>query len=283
MNAICNNTGCNKKNQKKCSINIDDSVEKTSQDEFDKENRHAICTAEFFLKALVTSICNLFHLIDEMIPELYHLENELNFRNVDKQYIEEYNKLIMYMYENINNILSRKIAAVSGMDTLIINQPNDSERVYDHRLELVTILPGPQYVTNYLGSISNMSISKINDQITFQRAGFKYVFLIFPLSTEMTNAQFREYLDASLQKIREIEGLLYNDVISLKKTFKTFMRIVMQTIKNSMNEHLKDSKCGCNKMEKKINKWRRMIEQTKCTLKLIKEYIENLDFVMRER
>jgi hypothetical protein len=254
---------------------------KMSQDDIDKENIKIICATEFFIKNLFRSLTMLYKTVDQMLTELYHLMNELNFRNVDEQYIEEYNKLLMFMHENIRNILNTKVASVSGMDSLIINEPDNEHKLFMHKIEMITIQPGGIYETNYLGDISNMSMTKINNQMVLQRGKKTFIFVLFNNIDTTTVDIFRSHLEDYVMLLREMLGLIYTDLIFVKQTFKTFLKIVGDLLIGSIRAHTEDVVTNENKdFSKKVKRWKKMIRGTKCVMRSVEEYIKNLNFIM---
>lgn len=255
----------------KCNKLCDDFDIVTDSRDADNENLKTISIMDDYLRQLFYLFTTLYKASDAMITDLYALLNALNFKTVDTQFIDEYNKILLFMYENTKNLLSSTITLSNGGNLALINEPNDETKTYAHKITLILIQQNNNYITHFLGNITNISISLINDQITFQRGSTKYVFVTFDNSVVMTNDDFRAHLDNYVLMVKEMMGSYYNDISFIKNTYKTFLKIV----KDLFNESIKLS--ACKKKCNDLSKWESTLLQLKCSLYTIDNYLTHFN------
>jgi len=281
-----NNADCMRFNDCGCKSDVSDNIFKgqlicdeltfntVDPCEIDNENLKAISAMDDYLRNLFHLFVTLYKSTKSMIVDLYELLNQLNFKTVDEQFIEEYNKALLFMYENTKSVLSSSITLINGTSFQLINIPNDETKTYTHKIMLILIEQNSNYITHFLGNITNMTITTVNDQIIFQRGSKKYTFVTFDNTVEMTNSDFRTHLDGYIILLKEIMGSYYNDIIFVKTAYKTFLRIVKDLFSESMKCNSK-----CKDTRKLMAKWEYILSQLKCSLELIDKYLLQLDCV----
>jgi hypothetical protein len=241
--------------------------------EIDNDNLKAISAMDDYLRSLFHLFTTLYKSSKSMIDDLYELLNKLNFRTVDEQFIEEYNKALLFMYETTKSVLSSSVTLINGTSFQLINIPNDETKTYSHKIMLILIEQNSNYMNHFLGNITNMSITMVNDQITFQRGSKKYIFVTFDNTVEMSNTDFRTHLDSYVLMMKEIMGSYYNDVSFVKTAYKTFLRIV----KDLFGESVKSCHPKSKDARKLMVKWEHTLAQLKSSLELIDKYSIQID------
>ena len=200
-------------------------------------NIKSISRMNSFIKRLIFSFSSIYKTFASMHDEILKINNDLNFRRVDKQMIDTYNKMIMFMYDQTNGILSQTISGQNCSETLIIKPVNVDREQYNHKLELTYFLPNMSTITKPLGTITNVSSLKVNDHIKILRGDLTYNFVLIDIDDVITVDSFREYLTTYETKIKELKGWFYTDMGYVKLAFRALLDIVSDSIKLSKCTH----------------------------------------------
>lgn len=196
-------------------------------------NIKSISRMNSFIKRLIFSFSSLYKTFLSMHEELLKIKNDLNFRSVDKQMIDSYNKMILFMYEQVSEILSQTISGQRCTETLIVKPVNEDRNQYSHKLELVYFLENMSCVTKQLGIITNVSIGKIEDHITLLRGETTHEFILIDIDSEISVSEFRSYLEIYDLKIKDLIGWFYNDIDYVKIAFRSLLDIFSDAMKLS--------------------------------------------------
>lgn len=213
-----------------------------------------------YLKRLFFAYLSLYHTFIEARDILIKIQNDLNFRRPDALLIETYNKLITFIFDQTNGILSETISDNKCTETLLIKPVNQDKQQFTHKLELVLFLHNYACVTKSVGTISNISTSEINDHIKIYRLKESYDFVYMNTSAEITSEYFRVHLDKYLTKIKTLSGLFYNDVEYAKLAFKNLLHLVSEIVKHG------NSSCDQNIWTELLDELRANAEEIYCSL-----------------
>jgi hypothetical protein len=198
--------------------------------DINKQNIKAIKNMHEYLEKIFISFYSLYKIFKNFHDELYNLQNELNFRSISEQFIDSYNKLILFLYEQIKSILTMLFIGENSREILIIKPVRDNK--YSQDIEL-TYFTNDIIATKPLGNITSISISQINDEIIFLRGNRRFTFIILELNSDITNLELREHIDIYIKMIREIINWLYSDIKSIRISIKTLVNIISEIIKLS--------------------------------------------------
>ena len=220
------------------------------ENDTEMQNIKSILRTNIFLKRLFHSFYSIYKVFTSLLDELLYLDNELNFRSVDPQLIESYNKMILFMYNQINSILSYTITNGKCMDTLIIKPVNETKKQFCQKLEFMYFIKNSVCITKSLGNISNVNITKINDQIFLYRSSDMFLFITIDVSTKLSVEQFREHLNNYIIETKKIIGWFYNDIDYVKLSFRSLLDVIYDAITLSENS-------------KQIKKWTKLLNKIK--------------------
>lgn len=200
-------------------------------------NIKSISRMNSFIKRLIYSFSSLYKTFVSMHNELLKINNDLNFRRVDPQMIDIYNKMIIFMYDQVSGILSQTISGQKCSETLVIKPVNVDREQYSHKLELTYFLPNMSCITKPLGTITNVSVTKVNDHIKIIRGETEYEFVLIDIDDTLTVDCFRDHLTTYETKIKELIGWFYTDMGYVKIAFRSLLDIVTDSIKLSKCRH----------------------------------------------
>jgi hypothetical protein len=220
--------------------------------DINKQNIKMVKNMHQYIEKIFASFYSLYKIFQNFHDELYNLQNELNYRQISEQYLESYNKLISFMYEQVKGILNMLFVGENSKEILIIKPVRDNK--YSQELE-ITYFTNDIIATKPIGNITSMSIIEINDEIIFLRGNRKFTFLIFDIfkyDNNIKNCEFREHLESYIKMTKEIINWLYNDIKSTRISIKTMIDIISEIMKM-------DSK-------KYIEKWIELLENIKETV-----------------
>jgi hypothetical protein len=214
-----------------------------------KQNIKAVQNMHEYMEKIFVSFYSLYKIFQNFHDELYNLQNELNYRQITPQFLDSYNKLVLFLYEQIQSVLSTVFISENSKEILIIKPVRENK--YSQDLEL-TYFTSDIIATKPLGNIVSISIIKINDEILFLRENRKYIFVVFDLECEISNIDFREHLKDYIKMIKEVIGWLFNDIKSLRISIKTMVDIINEIIKMGSSKY--------------INLWIEILENIKKTI-----------------
>lgn len=198
--------------------------------DMNRQNIKAIKNIHEYLEKLFSSFYSLYKIFKNFHDELYNLQNDLNFRPITDQFIDSYNKLILFLYEQIKSILTMLFIGENSKEILIIKPVRDNK--YSQDIE-VTYFVDDIITTKPLGNIISMSISQINDEIIFLRGNRRFTFIVLELNSEISNLELREHIEIYIKMIREIINWLYSDIKSIRISIKTLIDIISEIVKLS--------------------------------------------------
>jgi hypothetical protein len=200
-------------------------------------NIKSISRMNSFIKRLIFSFSSIHKTFVSMHDELLKINNDLNFRRVDPQIIDSYNKMIIFMFDQVTGILSQTISGQKCSETLIIKPVNIDRDQYNHRLELTYFLPNMSCLTKPLGTITNVSAIKVNDHYKILRGESLYEFVLIDIDDIIPVDSFREHLVTYETKIKELIAWFYTDMDYVKLAFRALLDIVSDSIKLSKCSH----------------------------------------------
>lgn len=249
--------------------------DKTNVNFEENHNIKSIVTMNSYLKKVFNSFVSLYLTILDAHNEILKLQNELesiinnsnhnNLNNLDNiKLIDIHNKIINIMTNDMENILSQKIRGSNFSDTEIIFPVNYDKQYIEHRLELTYFLPDKSLSTKLIGSISNVSINKINDSVEILRSDKKYNFINLdtcsPLSNDDLNFHFKNVLNST----KELVLWFYNDIEFTKMAFRSLLDVIITSSKIS----------NCTNEQKK---WTNLINKIKITIDDVYDKMKSLN------
>lgn len=200
-------------------------------------NIKSIYRMNIYLQRAFYSYWSLYKIFNSIQDEILKIQNELNFRKVDKQLIESYNKMLENMYNDVSGILSQTISGSQYSETPIILPVSDNN--FSHKLEIVYFLPSLTSITKPIGSLTNISSIKINDHIRILRGYDTYEFVLIDCDDVLSIEHFRMHLQKYLESTKKLAGFLYNDIEYVKLSFKALFDIMTDTIKLAENKYIR--------------------------------------------
>lgn len=223
----------------------------------------------FRMNSYLKRVFNIYHSIYTTLVsvqnDLLMLQNELNLRPVDEQLIESYNKMVRFMYDNIEATIQQTISGPECSETYIIFPVDSDKNLYTHKLEITYFLHDGMSVTKPLGSISNVSAVKINDHVKIFRATQVHEFVyIESMDSTISIDDFREHLDNYMISIKEMLSWFYNDIEFTKLAFRGLLGV--------MSDAIKLSNC---KVEQK--KWIELLEKIKINIDNVYNSMNSLE------
>lgn len=204
---------------------------KTNYEEL--HNIKSIFRMNNYLKRVFNSYYSIYGTFISIQDDLIFIQNELNLRPVDQQIIESYNKMILFMSDQIENVLIQTILSSQCSETLIILPVDEDKNQYVHKLELTYFLKDNSSITKPIGSISNVSIIKINDHVKILREKQTYDFIYIDILSTITTNDFRDHLDKCMKNVKELLSWFYNDIDFTKMAFKSLLGIMSDAIRIS--------------------------------------------------
>lgn len=238
--------------------------------DIESHNIKSIKRMNEYLKRLFFSYLSMYHTFRESRDTIIKIQNSLNFRKPDSLVIENYNKLMTFISDQMKASLSETISDNKCSETLLIKPVNYDKKQFSHKLELMLFLNNLTCITKPIGTVSNVSLIEINDHIKIFRNTQTYDFVFIEqidstnCKLEITTEQFRIHLDKYLITIKELLGLFYNDVEYTKMAFKNLL--------NSVSEIIKISKNSCNE-----NKWKDLLTEIKTNAEEFYCSLSNID------
>ncbi len=227
-------------------------------------NIKSISRMNSFIKRLIFSFSSLHKIFVNMNDELLKIENQLNFKSVDAQLIDSYNKMLIFMYDQVLNVLTQTISGQKCIETLVIKPVNIDRHKYNQNLELTYYLSQLVCITKPLGTITNVSINKINDHINILRSENTYNFVLIDTNAIIAENDFRDYLITYENKTKEMIGWFYSDMEYVKTIFRSLLDIILDAIKLS-------------KCEYQQKKWIILMKKIKMTVNTINKCMSEID------
>jgi hypothetical protein len=227
-------------------------------------NIKSILRMNSYLKRVFNSYRSLYTTFVTVRDEIYTLQNELNLRSVDAQLLESYNKMITFMENEVNGVLDQTILGPQCSETTVIQPVNTELHQYSHKLEITYFLPNMISTTKPLGSISNMSLIKINEHVKILRSDLLYDFVYIDSAVQISVNDFRDHLNSCLNDVKQLLAWFYNDIDFTKIAFKGLLDVMASAIKMS----------NCKGDQKK---WLHLLKKIKVTVDTVYETITNLD------
>ena len=192
----------------------------------DEENKKSITKSEGYVMSAFNIMSGIMDSIVEFENDVRSLYNDLNLRQVDRNFLERYNKCVLFFYNNILGSLNSPII-IGADDTIYPVKPvNESEEIYKHELQVGYVLPGPQFINKPLGEITNVSVTKVNDHVILLRGKYKYTFVIIDTEEEISTDSFRDHIVKYMDDLKELRGWTSNDLDFIKKSYTLLANIV---------------------------------------------------------
>lgn len=196
-------------------------------------NIKSIQRMNIYLKRLFDAYLSIYDTLKMIENDIFSLQNDLNFKTVDEQLIDRYNKMFLFLENQVTGILNQTIVTHNGAETPVIHPTDILKGSYTHELEIIYFLPNMATIAKPLGSVSNMSIEKINDQIELYRGNILFTFVYIDINSNITVENFRSHLDICEQTIKKLSGMVYNDVDFTKLAFRALLSVMSDAIKMS--------------------------------------------------
>jgi len=198
------------------------------------------------------SLCDIFKSFRD---ELQNFLNDLNFRDITKQLIDTYNRLLLFLYDRVKGVLLMTFTNDDSMEILIIKQARNNK--YYHNLEMTYLIEN-DVVTKPLGSITTANIEKNDACITLYRADTKFSFVTFDLSMQITNDDMRKHINEYIDTTKEIIQWWNSDVKTMKLYIKTLAHVIEEHINRAKHFPKNELKLWISLVEK--------ITKNKCLL-----------------
>ena len=225
------------------------------------QNMKSLSLMNDFIKRIFFSYMSIYKVLILTIDDLMKIQNESTFQLVDNILIEQFNKLIMYFYDNISGILLQVVQGHNCNDTLIIKPVNLDRNIYSHKLEIIYFMSNDSYVTKILGEVTNINIVKLNNQISIYRGSELYQLNLIELNSIISTEDFRNYIQNYIDLIKNISGLLYNDMKYTKVLINSLVDILSDTLKISSDN---------------IEKWKKLFMHIKSNNSFMKKALKTL-------
>jgi hypothetical protein len=226
-----------------------------SREMVDIQNMKSVLRINDYLKRLFFSYNSICESLTAFIEQLYEIYNDLNFQSVDPEILESYNKLIIFLYETILGVLSDTIAGIDCIETPVIKQVEPTYLV--HKIYFNYFIDDSNSMSRYLGSVSNVSICNINDQITLIRSDTPYIYVKIASNTCVNVNDFRHHLDTYIFQTKRLIGFFYKDIEYIKNAIRMLLTIISETISIQISK-------------KYMKKWKHVVEEVGNSIKLIK-------------
>lgn len=231
------------------------------RESIDLQNIKSVLRMNDYLKRLFYSYNSICEILSEFLEQIYCIYNDLNFQSVDPEIIESYNKAILFMYESIAGVLTDSISGIDYIETQLIKPVESNYKT--HKINLTYFIDDSSSLSRFLGTVSNVSITLINDQLTLDRAETSYIFTKMNLNNTILVNDFRYHLDTYTYQTKRLIGFFYKDVEYVKNAIRTLLTIISETIT------IQTSK-------KYIKKWTCVVEEVGNSITLIKKCNSNI-------
>jgi len=190
-----------------------------------KQNIAVIKNMSEYLRRASISFRTIHATFTQFIDDLYELLTTLNFRQITPQLLDSYNKLIMFLYDRIKGILSTTFIDGDSKDILII-KPVRSKSLY-HELE-ITYFTDDLVITKPIGSVSTVSIQRINDEIALLYTDKIFTFVMFDIGDRLTIEYLREHVTTMIATVKDIVQWINADVKSMASHGRSLVTIIEQ-------------------------------------------------------
>jgi hypothetical protein len=220
-----------------------------------KQNIKSVKNTYEYIEKVYLSFYSLLKIFKNFLDELNNLENDLSFRSMSQQLIDSYNRLILFLHEQLKGILTATFINDNSQETVILKPVYNNN--YTHNLEL-TYFTNDVIATKPLGIITRVSINQINDEILFLRGNRRYTFIILDEFIEININEFKDHIEKYIKMTKEIINWLSTDIKSIKFSIKTMVNVVDEITSISK--------------KKNISNWIEILEKIKNTI----EEIDNI-------
>lgn len=242
----------------KCEISYDINKDKEA---IDVQNIKIVLRMNDYLKRMFYSFNSICETLISFLEQIYCIYNELNFQCVNPEIIESYNKAIIFMYESISGTLTDTISSIDQVETQLIKPV---EREYTtHKINLTYFVDDSSSLSRYLGSVSNVTSTLINDQCTIDRAGILYVYSKMKFTNVISVNDFRYQLDLYINQTKTLIGFFYKDVEYIKNAIKILLSVISETVT------LQTSKMY-------VEQWKLVVTEIAQSINLIKTCTSNM-------
>ena len=222
------------------------------KEDIDIQNIRSVLRMTEYLKRLFYSYNSICETLSEFLEQQYYVYNELNFQSANSEVIETYNKSIIFMNESIKGILTDSLSGTDYVDTQII-KPVEKD-YYTHNINLTYFINDSSTLSRFLGMVSNVSITEINNQIILERSNEQYVFSKFKFCENILIDDFRYHLDAYIHQTKKLIGFFYKDVEYVKNAVRTLLMIISETVSSGISKkHIKNWECVIEEIKDCIN------------------------------
>lgn len=232
-----------------------------STEAVDIQNIKSVLRMNDYLKRLFYSYNSICEILGEFLEQLYSIYNDLNFQGVNQETIESYNKAIIFIYESIAGVLSDTISGIDYVETLLVKPVEQNYTT--HKINLTYFVNDSSTLSRFLGTVSNVSISLINNQLRLDRFDSSYIYSQINQTNIISVNDFRYQLDLYIFQTKKLIGFFYKDVEYVKNAIRTLLTIISETIT------IKTS-------NKYIKKWTSVVEEVGNSIILIKKCTANM-------
>lgn len=217
-----------------------------------KQNIKSVKNMQDYIEKVFFSFYSLHKIFKDFHDELCNFQNNLNFRSMSEQLLDSYNRLILFLHDQIKGILSMKFSNENSKEIFIIKPVYNNK--YSQDIELV-YFSEDIIVTKPLGDMICMSLNKINDEIIFLRGNRRFTFVVFDDSTDsqISMNELKEHIEFCINMTKDIINWLHSDVKNIKISIKTLINTISEII-NMTNS------------KKYIQKWMEILENIQKTL-----------------
>jgi hypothetical protein len=221
-----------------------------------KQNIRSVRNMHEYLEKVFSSIYSLYKIFRNFHDELFNLQNDLSFRPMSEQLIDQYNRLILFLYEQIKGILSISFVDQNSQEILVIKPVYNTK--YSQDLEL-TYFTDDIIATKPLGSVVCMSINQINDEYIFLRSNRRFTFVTFEEGSEISINEFKDHVEVYIKMLKEIINWLHSDIQNVKFSIKTMVNIISEVTNMESRKY--------------VSKWIEVVENLKKTVDEIEEIL----------
>jgi hypothetical protein len=214
-----------------------------------KQNIKSVKNINEYIEKIFFSFYSLYKIFMNFHVELCNFQNDLSFRSMSEQLLDSYNRLVLFLFEQIKGILSISFITDNTKEVLVIKPVYNTKYFQDIE---ITYFTEDTFATKPLGNMPCISLNKINDEIIFLRGNRKFTFITFDDNSEITINEMYEHIEIYIKMIKDIINWLHTDIKSIKISIKTLINVVSE-IKNMSSK-------------KDIASWIEIVENIKKTM-----------------
>jgi len=221
----------------------------------DDQNIKSVKFMYKYLEKTLFSFLLLYDIFKKFCDTILNLQNELECCSRVDQFVDAYNKINLFIYKKIKDVLLMLFNKNRSGEMFIIKPISNNK--YYHNLKFTYFIDN-DILTKSLGNIISISINKTDNKFIFSRGNKNFTFILFNLNLPMTRNKLKEQIEICLLTIKDIINWIYSDIKFIKISIKLLTNIIFDIM--NMSNILKNSKS-----------WIKILENIKKTIKQIND------------